>query len=238
MDSPAAGPAGWRRYAPGVVAAAAATIAVDLGGYAAARSLGADAVVGTILVGLAWLTLAAPAFAAGGPMSLDGALRAGAVADAGVVVLAVLVAAENLSVIGAVGVYLLWAAVALAECAVVWIARSRGARHVVAAVAACAVLAVCAGPFWANRLIDAGSPDVRRARARAVVAVNPVYAVANAMSPRVTFVWHESRNRILYGYSSLGRDVAMPPVGWYVTAGAYAAIAAAAGAVAVIRRRR
>jgi len=238
VSPPPAGRTEWRGHVAGVVVAAAATIAVDLGGYAAARSLGADVVVGTILVGLAWLTLAAPVFAAGGPTPLDGVLRAGAVADAGVVVLAVLVAVDHLSVAGAVGVYLLWAAVALAECGVVWTAHSRGSRHVVAAVAAFAVLAVSAGPFWANRLIDAADPDARRTRARVVVAVNPVYAVADAIAPEVNFVWHESRNRILYEYSALGRDVVMPFAGWYVTAGVYAVVAAGAGAVAVIRRRR
>ena len=250
-----------RRNLRAVLTAAAITLVVQLGAFCAARKcmlagraeeianlppekaaalvarLTNTADVTTALLSALWIVVAAPIFAAGGRGLADGLLRGGSVADTGAVVLIVLAAGgDAIALSGAVGLYLIWLSIALAESAVVALARRPTSRHVVAAVAAVLVLAISAAPFWANAAVLALRGPWRLWACRAIVAANPVFATSQCLTDQVEFVWNE--RPILYEHGVLGRDVPRPAVGWHVTAIAYALAAAAAAALAVIRRRR
>ena len=222
-----------------VLAAAAITLAVQLGTFYAARESmpAGTADVLTALLSALWVIIAAPVFAAGGGGLGDGLIRGGAVADAGAVVLIVLAAAgDAFGFRGALGLYLIWMSIALAESALVCLARRPASRHVVAAVAAGGVLAISAAPFWTNSAVLAARGPWRLWACRVIVAANPVFATSQCLSGEVEFVWNE--RPILYGHSVLGRDVPRPAVAWYVTASGYALVAAGLAGVGVIRRRR
>lgn len=221
-----------RRNVYAMLIAAVITVAVQLGTYFAASG----AVV-TLLVSLLWVVIAAPVFAAGGRTVADGLLRGGTVVDAGIVVLIVLVATgPAVGAIGAIKIYLIWCSLALAGCSVAMLGRNVAGRHILAAVAVLLVLAVAAGPFWANGIIMAAEPPRREQIAFGVRAANPVFAVSECLADDVKFVWNE--RPILYEYTVLGRDAPGVAAAWYVTAGAYGVISLAVGVIAAARRRR
>ncbi len=218
--------------------AAAATIAMQLGAYLAARrALGpaAGAQMG-LLAGLLWLLLAVPIFTAAGGGALGGLFCGGLVIDSSAVLLIVLAAQGALTPLGAVQIYLIWAAVGLAESTFVLAARRAPSRQVLALLAGLVVLALAASPFWANGIVLAGGPVWREQVSYALTAVNPVFASSACLPRGLGFVWNEKP--ILYEATALGRDVPKPDVAWYVTPAAYAAVAAALAAVTVARRRR
>ena len=222
-----------------VLTAAAITLAVQLGTFYAARAFMpvGTADVLTALLSALWVIIAAPVFAAGGRGLGDGLIRGAAVADSGAVVLIVLAAAgDAFGFRGVLGLYLIWMSIALAESALVCLARRPASRHVVAAAAAAGVLAISAAPFWANSAVLAARGPWRLWACRAIVAANPVFATSQCLSGDVEFIWNE--RPILYEHGVLGRDVPRPVIGWHVTAIAYALAAAGLAGVAVIRRPR
>lgn len=234
-------PACWggllRRNAPALAGIVVATLAVDFLAYALSRPLSPSAhATVTLLTGLLWIILAVPVLAASGGSWLEGLFRGGIVADASLVVLLVLgLTGPAFTVPGAVAAYLLWAAVTLALCALVLLARRAPVRQVLAVVAAVLVLAIAAGPFWVNGLLLAAEGPARETAIRVTLELNPVLATLGTMPPEFAPVWNEQP--ILYEHTVLGRDVSMLTVPWYVTAILYAGLALVFGSAALLRRR-
>ena len=243
--APAAAPANadaraWmrRNLWPGV-GIVAATVAVEVCAYLGAAAVlpSSEAAVLALLTALAWVILAGPVFAASGRTVLESLVRGGLTADAGVVVLVVLMAGQaGLTFASAVKVYLLWAAVAVAESFFVALAVDAVRRHALAAAAVIVLALVSAEPFWANGLVMRARGSARDHAAFIVAVANPVLATARCLDERVPFVWNEKP--IVYEHTVLGRDVPMPAAPWYLTVigfgGAGLGLALAAGA----RRRR
>ena len=226
-----------RRNGWALLLAAGLTILVHMAIYAAASAMASPAsAVATLLGSLLWIVVAAPMFAAGGRSLLEGLLRGAAVIDAGIVVLVVLAAGnDSVGPLGAVKVYLVWCAVALAGCAAAQQARRVRTRHVLAAVAVAAVVLISAGPFWANGMIHAAQGPWRDRSVLAVTASNPVYATVACLGD-TRFVWHEMP--LLYEFTVLDRDVPIKLCPWYPTAGGYAAVALLLMLRARLARRR
>jgi hypothetical protein len=222
-------------------AALALTLAVDFTAFALARSLPAPrGAAMTLLVGLLWVLVATPVFAAGGNGPLESLLRGALVPDASLVVLLALAAASPaLTLTGALKAYLLWSALAVAQCLLVALSADSARRYVLAVVVSAAAVAVAAGPFWTNALVLAGQASGQRWVTDAVVAVNPAYATLGCLDRGFELVWNE--RPILYEHSVLGRDAPLTVVSWHVTVllyAALAALAALAGAAAWRRRKR
>lgn len=238
-----------RRNGRAMLAAAGLTLLVQVGLFGAVAGLGADRATGgraleqptavamVLLGSLVWLVVAAPAFAAGGRSTLDGLVRAGTVIDSTAVVLGLTAwAAEAVTAWSAVRLYLLFAAIALAASGVARQGRRASSRHVLAAVAIVAAVAVAAGPFWANGLILAAEGPWRTRAVRLVTAANGVCATAACLPAGGGFVWNE--RPVLYEHTVLGRDVPAAPAPWYVTAGAAGVVGAGLFAIAGARSRR
>ena len=234
-DLPGRGERPPRRLVVAAVAFAV-TLAVQLTAYLWVLSAGAPTAL-ALLLAATWAVLTAPVFAASGP-GPSGVLACGAaVAAAWATSLAVLAAGSPaLSWMGAGKIFVLFSAVALAQCAFVGLSRRRQRRYVLAALAALAVVIISAGPFWTNGAVRyAGQPGKLRI-ATVTVAVNPVFALAGCLA-RGAFLWHECP--ILYEFTVLGRDeVQMPVLPWFLTAGIYGLLAAALVLAGVLRGRR
>ena len=227
-----------RRNGLAMLIAAGATVAVQLGAYFAADGAMSpvSAAVVTLLVSLLWIVITAPVFAAGGRSVVDGLLRGGAVVDASIVVLIVLVSAgPAVGPVEAIKIYLIFCSVALAGCSLVLLGRNIANRHVLSAVAVLLISVVAAGPFWANGIIMSASPPWRERVAFGVRAANPVFATTECLTDGPAFVWNE--RPILYEYTVLGRDVPVRAAAWYVTVGVYSIFAFSVGAIAAVRRR-
>jgi len=220
-----------------MLVAAGATIAVQVGAYAAARAMVAPptAAVTALLLGLLWVIIATPIFAAGGAGLWDAVFRGGPVLDASAVMLIVLAVGKMLSPAGAVKIYLIWCSVGLFECGLVVLARRFESRLLAASLAILIVLAIAAGPFWANGIILAADGPWRGRASLLVTAANPVYATAACLPSRLGFIWHEGP--ILYDCTVLARDVPKPKADWLATTAGYAAAGGCLFVVALIRRR-
>lgn len=228
-----------RREALPVLACAAVTVAAQLGLLVWARSLlpplEADRL--GLLLGLLALVVLAPALAASGRDAWGVFARAAAAIDASLVLLAVVAArGEALDAGGVLKLYLLWAAVGLAQTALVGLSRGPRGRAALAVAAVALVLGLAATPFWANQLVMQSRGAARRAVTSAVVTANPVLATAAALPGQAQFYWPE--RGILYEYTVLGRDVPARAAAWGRTALAYAAAAAILAGLAVLARRR
>ena len=136
---------------------------------------------------------------------------------------------------GAVKVYVIWIAVALAGCAVVQQARRARARRIAAAAVAAVLLALAAGPFWANGVILAVDPPWRARLASSAAGASGMYATVGCMED-TGFVWTEAP--ILYQHTVLGRDVQFAPPAWYATVAGFAILAALLIARVALARRR
>jgi len=150
------------------------------------------------------------------------------------VLVVLVVAGDALRPLGAVKIYLLWCAVALAACAVAQQARRADRRGILATAAVAAVLTVSAGPFWTNGMILAADGQGRERGALLVIACNPVYATAGCLADDVKFVWNE--RRILYEFTVLGRDVPLATARWHVSLAVYAVLAVGLWVAACLRR--
>jgi hypothetical protein len=225
-----------RRNIRPALAAMGATVLVQMSVYVAAGAALPEpaASAAALMASLVWLLLAAPIFAAGGRSMVDGMVRGGCVADGGLVVLIAVGCGEALGFWGVVKVYVIWLAVALAASAAVQQARRVRARHVAAAAVVAVLLALAAGPFWANWIILAADPPWRGRLSSAVAAASGVYATVGCME-NVGFVWTQCP--ILYQHTVLSRDVQFAPPPWQATAAGFAALAALLIARAVLARR-
>lgn len=169
-----------RRDGRPALAAALATMAVELGVFLGAVACGIDgrqSVMASLAAGVVWVSLAAPAMAAGSNTGLGALLRGGIVADASAVLLIVLwLATPYVSFLAAVKIYCIYAALALAGIAAVRCARAPSARFTLAAVAAIAFMTALASPFWAGGAVHA-------AEASGSVIARSVFFISAAASP-------------------------------------------------------
>lgn len=162
------------------LAAALATMAVELGVFLGALACGADgrqSAIASLAAGVVWVSLAAPALAAGSNSGLGALLRGGIVADASAVLLIVLwLATPQVSFLAAVKIYCIYAALALAGSAAVRCARAPAPRFALAAVASIVFITALASPFWAGGALVA-------AHASGSAITNSVFFVSAAASP-------------------------------------------------------
>ncbi len=169
----------WRRDGVAMGCNAVATVLVGAASFAIAKM----AVVTpqartafTLSMMTAWIVLATAPLASAARTRLGSIARAGIMADASLVVLLILVFAGSrpLSLLSALKIYLLWAALAITAALVV----GRGMSRLVGAAAiSLVVLAVMAHPFWAG--------PARPSVARALAAVDPWNAVLDAAAAAV-----------------------------------------------------
>lgn len=234
-----------RRNLVVLLAASAATAAVELGALALARGVGTgprEAILVCLAAMTMWVALASAPLAAGGRTNWDAALRGAIPADASLLVLLVLpflgsspdTARSYVDFPGALGIYCVLAAVAVFSIAAVCCGRSATARQVIAAAVAVVLAAAIAGPFWTGGLIHAGPYPAATALVAWAIRANPFYAVTGAIAERMRFFWHEWG--LMYDRIGSFRDYTPPPLRWHETAILYAALAAALGLVATIRR--
>lgn len=229
-----------------MLAAVAATLAVELGLYLAARLAGAgprDATVATLAATAVWVALACPVLAAGAKGAISALLRGGIVADASAVALLVLWAVgrlapgegECLSFLAAVEIYCIVLAMALVGVAGARCGRTPTGRYVAGVVAAVAMTALLATPFWITGPALAVEGAARRLVVSAAVFFNPFYSMTSAVADRVRFVWHHTG--AVYDLSALS-DFGAPPVPWYSAVAIYLPLAGILAATHLIRRPR
>lgn len=223
-----------------VLGAGLATIATELGVYAAARTCGApesSAALGTLATAVVCVVLVAPALASGSCGHLGGVIRGVTVADASAVTLLVLWLAAPGSVTfgGAVRIYCTLAAVALAAVAVVRCGRSVFARSVTAVAVSSVLMALLATPLWIGGLMKATDGPAHRAVVAAAVYANPFYSITTAVSRQTGFVWHLSG--VMYGLTRIGSFSPAPEPSWYAATLIYLCIAAAAMGACVLMAR-
>jgi hypothetical protein len=227
------------RDGPAALAASLATVAVELGVYFAVRAATGElfGALACLAASAVWVAAAAPAFAADARGTLGALLRGGIVADASAVALIVLwVASPYVSLLAAVEVYLIYAAMALLAVAAVRAARSRTGRCAAAVLAAAAMMLALATPFWMGGLLRASAPPVRDWLLSAAVKVNGFYSITAAVFDRAHFVWDEAR--FMYGRVQQMHDYVAPSARWYSAAAVHAVAAALLAATHLVRRRR
>jgi hypothetical protein len=223
-----------------VLAAAAATVAVELGVYVAAVGAGSSrtyAALATLAVTVVWVALAAPVLAASGADAFAGLLRAGCIADASAVTLVVLwLACPQVTLAGAAKIYCILAAMALLAIAAGRSARSPAGRYALAAATAAALVVSLASPWWLGGAMRASSQETAERIVAAGVHVNPFYAVTAAISGSTRFVWHEAA--VMYRITRFGDYAAAPAPTWYASALIHCAAAGLVAAVASARHAR
>ena len=212
---------GWlARDLRALVAAAAATAAVELGVYLLALWAGGPGdtpVMATLAASCLWTALAAPVLAASGKDILSALLRAGVVADAGGLTLLVLwLVSPQVTFLAAARIYCVLVCMVLPGVAAWTLGRSASSRYAASLVVAAAGLLALTSPFWAGGAMKAFSAQAAPDVAAVCVCVNPFYSVAAALPETVRFVWHQAT--ALYRITRLG-DFAMPPAArWYTAA--------------------
>lgn len=223
-----------------VLLAFVATVAAGLGVFTAARLAGAPrlqaalaALAGTVL----WVALAAPVLAASGADTLAALLRGGCTADAGAVTLIVLwIACPQVTLLAAVEIYCVLAAMALLAVAASRLARSPAGRFAVALATAAALTVALAGPFWIGGALKAAPHQAANRIAAAAVYLNGFYAVAAATAEESRFVWHQAS--VLYRITRIGDYAAAPPAHWYPCVLVHVGAAGLLAAAAALRHRR
>jgi len=155
------------------VAAAACivTISVELGVFAVAIAGDMSRMhvaLAVLAICVLWVAIATPALAASGRTAMGALFRGGIVADASLVSLLVLWACcDEVTGLGALKIYCVLAALALAGVAVTRLARSSAGRYICAVLASVVLRGVLAGPFWIGGPIR----GARRETAEHLVAV-------------------------------------------------------------------
>jgi hypothetical protein len=198
----------------------------------------------TLAVMTAWVVLATAPAGAGGPRLYPSLLRGATVIDAtGLVLLGVWVVGllldepkdGSLGLASVAKVYLIFAAVGLAELAALRLPRSVTGRAV-AALAGPIVLAVMlASPLWIGSWLDHADQAAGQSAADLAVLVNPFYAVNHAIVGDLAYVWHAWG--WMYEWSRLGDYVNPGEVSWHATAALYACVALAVALLGVLWRR-
>ncbi len=224
------------------IPAAVATVLVEVGVFVAAMAGGVDprnAVLCALATTTLWTILAGPAFAASRRSALGALISGGVVADASLVVLAVLwLTTEYVTFAAGVKIYCILAALVLASVAAVRLARASAGRYVAAAVVAAVMMAAAASYFWVGGLLNV-MLDADRWRGAYMVAAaatrtNPFAGVCAAVAEQTDFVWHESG--MLYEITRVG-DYVPASAKWYYAVVVWLAVAGILVAVGLIRRR-
>jgi len=223
-----------------VLAAGAVTVAAELGVLLIGRAGGASpraAVLAALATMTLWVALSAPALAAGGRSGLSALLRGGIVVDASAVTLLILwLTTPYVTLVAALQIYCILAAVALACIAAVRCFR-RPLGQAAAAVAAATVLAgALATGFWTGGLLRAAGGAALRPAVTAAVVVNPFYSILSAVAEEVRFVWHQAP--VMYRLTRIGDYAAPPPVHWTTAVVVYGALAGMLAAAHLLRRAR
>ncbi len=229
----------WHRNSRAIISAVVVTVVVEVGAYIIFRIIpsAVGSVVPALLVSLLWILISSPIFSAGGGTLLDGLIRGGAVADAtGVLLIILAVAQKEVTVMGAVKIYLIVCSIVVLESLVVRLGRGGNSRHILAGVIILLMVAVTAGPFWTNGIILSVPRGQGQRIAFFVRAANPVFATTDCLAGQQGFVWNE--RPVLYDYSVLGRDVPSQPVPWYITCAIYLGLTGAVGVIAAWRTWR
>jgi hypothetical protein len=223
-----------------VLLAFAATVAAGVGVFAAARLAGApqlQAALAALATTVLWVALAAPVLAASGADALAALLRGGCIADAAAVTLIVLwIACPQVTLLAAVKIYCVLAAMALLGVAASRLARSPAGRSAVALATSAALTVALASPFWVGGALEAAPQEAANQVAAAAVYLNPFYAVTAATAEQSRFVWHQAS--VLYRITRIGDYAAAPPAHWYPCALVHAGVAVLLAAVAALRHRR
>ena len=224
-----------------VLAGGALTLVVQLGVYVLGVAGGAprmQAALATLAASVVWVALAAPVLGATGRDALGALLRGGIVADASAVTLLVLwLGGPHVTFAAAVKVYCILAAMSLAGIAACRLGRSSAGRHILAVVAAAAILTTAASPFWIGGAIRTAPPATARRIVATGVYANPFYCVTAALSEQTRFVWHQAS--VMYRLTRIGDYAPAPAACWYASAAIHAAAAALlAGVGALVHRRR
>ncbi len=231
-------PSPWRRHGPAVGIIAAVTIGLGCGLFGWGLSAGLPpqaAALLTLLAVTAWVGLASGPLSAGADDVWGGVVRAAAVADASLVTLIVL-GEWGGGVIGwgtGLGVYLLWAVLALAGALAVQSARTPRGRAAWAVGMAALAMAAMASLFWSPGLLGALGPDARMATARLMLWINPAWAVTALAGSGVEFYWLEQP--VLYSLARMGQDYPPPPTPWWAPALLWGALAAGLGLASGLR---
>jgi hypothetical protein len=233
----------WRRLvAPNLaalVAASAATLAVELGTWWGLDALGAPAdkaVLASLLAACVWTALASPFLAASGADWLAGLLRGGIVADASAVFLAVLwLGTPYVSLAAACELYCVLAAMALVGVAAGRLGGGPGGRWWPAAAAAVLMLAATFTPLWSGGLIMRYAGPQRQAVVGWLVDVSPFYSCTAAVLDSTGFIWHSTS--MLYRVSLFFDFSSPPPARWWMAPATFTAAAALLAAGGVARRR-
>ena len=235
----------WARDGRATVAAAAATIVVELGACFVPLAVGVrphEAVLTALAATVVWVVLAAPAFAASGRGGLGALLRGGIVADASGIVMIVFwligragAWPEMVTFLSAAKIYCTVAAVALFAVAVVGCFAGEPARFAAAVGAAVLLLAASASPLWVGGLLHGLSRPAAATAAAWAVYVNPFYSVTAAVNEQTGFLWHQYG--VMYGLTWIG-DFGVPPVRWFAAAAIYGAAALVLGLACTLGRAK
>ncbi|MDY6912933.1 MAG: hypothetical protein SVT52_00510 [Planctomycetota bacterium] len=228
---------------PLLLAAGAVTIGLELGAYGLILACGGSrlgAVLASLAVMVSWTALSPAVLAAGGRSSLSALLRGVIVADASTVTLVVFwLATPAVTFLAAVKVYCTLAAMAIAAVAAVRCARSEFGRYALAVAVAAGLMAAVTTPFWVGGLLLAVNAPTRPVVASLAVWLNPFYCITAATVEKTHFIWHQAP--VMYHVTRIGDYAAAPPVLWYTSAAACAALAAiltGANGLVSIRSRR
>jgi len=221
-----------------VTVAGIVTVAVELGVFAVAIA-GGMSLMHAALAALAscvlWVALATPALAASGRTAMGALFRGGIVADASFVSLLVLWACcDEVTGLGALKIYTVLVALAVAGVAVTRLARTSAGRYIWAMLASTVLLGVLASPFWIGGPIRGAQRETAENLVAAAVYANPFYSATACLTETSRFVWH--RSSVMYRITRIGDYASAPPMRWYPAVLVYLVAAGAMACVAVLAK--
>jgi hypothetical protein len=228
----------WALDGGAVCAAALLTVIVELGTWGALRLMGLPAdrvVLATLAMMVAWVPIAAAAWAVGATGLARCCLRGGEMADASGVALIVFWATGAISFVGAVKLYCILMAVALFACAIVSLSRQINRRVILAGMASVISMVMLASPVWLSGPASTMSQETARPVTVWAVRANAYFAATEAIADRIDFVWIDSG--LMYRLTPLGDRLALPRTEWYWPVVMFLPTATAIGASGVLIRR-
>ena len=218
-----------------VTVACIATIAVELGVFAVATVgdlSSMHVVLATLATCVLWVALVTPTLAASGRTAMGALFRGGIVADASCVSLLVLLACcDEVTGVGALKIYCVLVALALAGVAVTRLARRSAGRYICAVLTSTVLLGILAGPFWIGGPIRGAQRETAEDLVAAAVYANPFYAATACLTKTSRFVWH--RSSVMYRITRIGDYASAPPMRWYWAVCVYLFAAGAMACLAV-----
>ena len=228
------------RHGWAMLAAAAATVAVELGAYLLGVVGGvqpAQAVLAALAASVLWVALAAPVLAATADDTIGALLRGGTIVDASVITLIVLWLTSPLVGLATIAkLYCILLAMGLAEIAACRLHRRASGRLALAVVAAAVVVASLASPFWIGGPIHGADRDAARRLVAAAVYANPFYSATAALAGEMRFIWHQAT--VMYRITRIGDYAPAPPGCWYASVALHAPAALLLAAVGALLHRR